>query len=139
MKGNLQELVAAIERWRSHNIQDYWLHIAYIGAELNRFGDHDLTFTQGRLWHLWEGEWREIKPGSDYWLFSVPGAFAWARDMLTKVLPASGMDEDAIELRFDPEYGYVEFMRVKVAKRDEHNFTFEVRAFGEGPHPDFEA
>jgi hypothetical protein len=57
--------------------------------------------------------------------------------MLTKVLPASEASNDAIELRFDDEYGIVRFMRVRVAKRDQHNFTFEVRRFGVGPFPDF--
>ena len=133
----LKALVEGINRWRSHDIQDYWMRVEYIGAELNRMGDHALTFTGGKLWHQRHGEWRKVETGKDYWLFSVPGGFAWARDLLTKVLPAAESDPDAIELRFNDEYGYVEHLNVKVASRDAANFTLEVKGFGVGVHPAF--
>ncbi len=139
MNGQLDELVAAIDRWRAHSIQDYWVVVSYMGPAVNRFGDHELTFTGGRLWHLRAGEWRPVERGSDFWLFSVAGAFAWARDMLTRAIAAPGAGEDVVDLRFDAEYGFVRFMRVRVAQRDAHNFTFEVRHFGRGTHPEYEA
>lgn len=138
MEKHLRALGEGIRRWRSHNIGDYWLAVSYIGAAVNRFGDHDLTYVNGKLWHLWQGQWRAIQRTSDYWLFAVPITFAWARDLLTKVLPAIGAEEDAIELDFDEQYGYIRFMRVHLPGRDAHNFTFEVRRFGLGPHPQFE-
>jgi hypothetical protein len=138
MDQQLQSLAESVNRWRSQDIQDYWVHVDYIGAALNRMGNHTLTFTGGQLWHRWHDDWREIETGSDFWLFSVPGAFAWARDMLAKVLPAAEAGGDAVELRFNDEYGYVEYLRVKAARRDAANFTFEVKGFGVGPHPDFD-
>ncbi len=138
MNDELGELVAAIERWRASGIDDYWVAVSYMGPAVNRFGDHELTCAGGKLWHRWNEGWRPVERGSDFWLFSVPGAFAWARDMLTKVLAAHGAGEDAVELRFDDEYGFVRFMRVRVAQRDAHNFTFEVRRFGVGAHPEYE-
>lgn len=137
MDQHLQALADAVNRWRSKNIESYWWQIDYIGASLNRMGQQTLTFAQGKLWHQWHGEWREIKSGSDFWLYSVPGSFAWARDMLTKVLPDSDAGPEGIDLRFNSEHGYIEYMRVKAAKRDASNFTFEVKAFGVGPHPEF--
>jgi hypothetical protein len=138
MERHLQELAAGIERWRAKGIGDYWIRVDYIGSALNRMGIHTLTYAQGQLWHQWHEDWREIKNGADFWLFSVPGAFAWARDMLTKVLPAAGVGDEAIDLRFNQEYGYVEYMRVTAARRDASNFTFEVKEFGVGVHPDFD-
>ena len=137
MNEQMQALIDGVNRWRSSGVQDYWLHVDYIGSALNRMGNHTLTFTQGKLWHSWHDEWREIETGSDFWLFSVPGGFAWARDMLTKVLSDEDIEAGALELRFNAEYGYVEFLRVKMSHRDAANFTFEVKDFGEGAHPDF--
>ena len=74
MNEQLQQLVDGVRTWREHNISDYWLRVSYLGGELNRFGDHELTYTNGKLYHSWRGEWREIKKGSDFWLFSVPGS-----------------------------------------------------------------
>ncbi|MBN1311597.1 MAG: hypothetical protein JXB30_09270 [Anaerolineae bacterium] len=138
MNEQMQALVEGVECWRSRGIEDYWIRVDYIGSALNRMGNHTLTFTQGKLWHLWHDDWREIETGSDFWLFSVPGAFTWARDILTKVVSDEDVEAGAVELRFDAEYGYVEFLRVKVSKRDAANFTFEVKGFGEGVHPDFD-
>jgi hypothetical protein len=137
MNERLEELKTAIQCWRNHNIEDYWLSVGYLGAAVNRFGDHDLTCIQGRLWHLWNGQWREVQTGSDYWLFSVPGSFAWVRDMIEHVLPEAG-EGHMLDVRYNEEYGYVEYLRVKAARRDAHNFTYEVRRFGTGAHPAFE-
>ncbi len=137
MADHLTNLVEGIQRWRWHGIEDYWVRVSYLGGELNRFGDHELAFVGGKLWHLWHGEWREIKAGSDFWLFSVPGAFAWARDMITKVVPTSGVSEDVLSLRLNEEYGYVELLQYEAGHRDAANFTFEVKRFAEGMHPDF--
>lgn len=137
MDEQMQSLIDGVNRWRDRGIQDYWVQVDYIGSALNRMGNHVLTFTQGKLWHLWHDEWREIEKGSDFWLFSVPGAFAWTRDMIIKVLPPGEDAADAIEVRFNSEHGYVEYLRVKMPQRNAANFTFEVKAFGEGAHPDF--
>jgi len=109
------------------------MNVGYMGAAINRLGDHDLTMVNGQLYHLWNDTWRKIETGSDYWLFSVPGAFAWARDMI-KLL---GDDDPRLEMACNEAYGYVEFLRVKEGHRDQHNFTFEVRRFGRGAHPSF--
>ena len=132
------ELMEHINRWRSKNVEDYWVKISYLGSELNRFGDHDLTFVEGKLWHFWRDDWREIKTGSDFWLFSVPGGFAWARDIITKVLPDRAEAADALRVEYDDEYGYVKLLQFEAGHRDPTNFTFEVKRFGEGPHDSFE-
>jgi hypothetical protein len=137
MEEHLNALKEGIRRWRECQVGDYWLSASYIGAAVNRFGDHDLTVVDGRLYHLWHGAWREIAQRSDFWLFAVPVTFAWARDLLTKELPAAGAGADAIELRFDADYGLIRLMRVHFPARDAHNFTYEVRHFAKGPHPDF--
>jgi len=49
-----QDLVEGIRTWREHNITDYWIRVSYLGGELNRFGDHELTQTKGKLYHLWQ-------------------------------------------------------------------------------------
>jgi hypothetical protein len=136
---DLQALVEGINRWRASNITDYWVHVSYMGGELHRFGDHVLTFTQGKLWHLRGGEWRVVEKGSDFWLFSVPGAFAWARDTLTKSLPEIGAGPEMCTIRCQAEFGYVELLQVEVGHRAEANFTFQVSHFGIGRHPDFDA
>jgi hypothetical protein len=135
---DLEMLVEGINRWRASNVTEYWVSVSYMGGELHRFGDHDLTFAQGKLWHHRGGEWRVIEKGSDFWLFSVPGAFAWARDILTKVLPEVGATPDMCTVRCHPEYGYIELLQVEVGHRAEVNFTFQVTHFGVGPHPDFD-
>ncbi len=134
MANTLEILAEAIRRWRSKQVEAYWVRVDYIGSALNRMGNHTLTFADGKLWHSWHDEWREIKPGSDFWLFSVPGAFAWARDMIHEV----GGAEDSLQLKLNPDFGYVEFLRVKMPERDAANFTFEVKAFGAEVHPEFE-
>src|SRR5574341_1511361 len=137
MDEHLQALIAAIGRWRAKNVQDYWLQVDYVGSALNRLGNHTLTHTGGKLWHLWHDDWREIETGSDFWLFSVPGSFAWVRDMAARVLPEAKADPESLELHFNDEYGYVEHLRVRMPERDATNFTFDIKKFGEGPHPEF--
>jgi hypothetical protein len=137
MDEQLSIVVNGITRWRGKNVSRYWARVGYLGAELNRFGDHELSFVDGQLWHLWHGQWRKIEDGKDYWLFSVSGGFAWARDMLTKVLPASGAPQDALTIEIDEEYGYVRKLQFEAGHRDAGNFTFEVKHFAEGLHPDF--
>lgn len=135
----LAELVENINRWRQAAIGEYWLRVSYLGGELNRFGDHELTFAKGKLWHRWRGEWREIEQGSDFWLFSVPGAFAWARDMLTKVLPQRHESSDALTMIFNDDTGHLELLQFEAGHRDASNFTFEIKRFEAGAHPDFTA
>lgn len=139
MDGRLAELAEAIERWRGSDVDDYWLRVSYIGAAVNRFGDHELTCVGGTLWHCWEGAWRQIAQGSDFWLFSVPGAFAWARDLITRVVPEHDLPAGALTIEYDGQMGFVRTMHLDAAQRDAHNFSFEVRQFGTGVHPDFDA
>lgn len=134
----LKRLAEGITRWREKAVGDYWLHVSYMGPAVNRFGDHDLTVVNGQMWHNWKGEWRRIERGSDYWLFSVPGAFAWARDLLTKLIPEQEGGVGTLDLELDDEYGYVKTLGFSAGTRDSNNFTFEVRHFGEGAHPNFE-
>lgn len=134
MSSELQGLLDHIGKWRDAGISDYWVRVDYIGSALHRMGDHILTQVDGALWHRWHDDWREIATGSDYWLFSVPGAFAWTREMLNAV----GDDASPVQLEFDDRYGYVRKLRVKMPERDAANFTFEVKDFGVGAHPDFD-
>jgi len=137
MSDHLEELKQNIQKWRSQNIDEYWVHVGYIGAAVHRFGDHVLTIADGKLYHQWQDDWREIETGSDFWLFSVPGAFAWARDMITKVMPADEkVSEDTLQITYNETYGYIELLRVSVGERATTNFTFETKAFGVGRHPD---
>src|SRR5438309_2197729 len=117
MNEQLQALIDGIRTWREHNIQDYWLRVSYLGGELNRFGDHELTFTKGKLYHSWHGGWREIEKGSDFWLFSVPGTFAWARDLMMKVAPDTDAGDEAVDVIIDDEYGYVRRLQLEVGHR----------------------
>jgi len=133
----LSVLVEGINRWRQKGVSSYWVRVGYLGGELNRFGDHELTFVDGQLWHLWHGGWRKIDDGKDYWLFSIPGGFAWARDIVTKVLPSTDAPQDALTIETDKDYGYVRRLQFEAGHRDASNFTFEVKKFSEGPHPEF--
>ena len=137
MDDHLRELAEGINRWRERGIRDYWVSVSYIGSAVNRFGDHDLQSAGGKLYHLWEGEWREIARGSDFWLFSVPGAFAWARDVITQVLPEHDAADDTADIVYDDDFGHVKRLRVSLPDRDAHNFSFEVRRFRPGRHPQF--
>jgi hypothetical protein len=137
MAEQMNALVDAITLWRSKNVSRYWVRVGYLGAELNRFGDHELTFADGQLWHLWHGKWRKIDDGRDYWLFSVPGSFAWARDILTKILPATDAPQGALTIELDEDYGFVRRLQFEAGHRDAANFTFEVKHFSEGAHPEF--
>lgn len=130
----VEQLARAVKRWREKGAGDYWLSVSYMGPAVNRFGDHDLTVIDGALWHRWEGRWRRVVQGSDYWLFAVPFTLAWARDLLT----AGEQAGDELVLAFDDEFGYVKEMRFDAHSRDAKNFTFEVRRFGTGAHPEFE-
>jgi hypothetical protein len=125
---HMSVLVKGINLWRSKKVSNYWLNVGYMGAAINRLGDHDLTMINGQLYHEWNGAWRKIEMGSDYWLFSIPGTFAWARDMIEML----DEDDPGLEIACNEMYGYVEFLRVRADHRDEHNFTFEVRRFGQG-------
>jgi hypothetical protein len=137
MSDLLTNLASAVRRWRDHDVEDYWISVSYMGPAVNRFGDHDLTFVGNKLWHSWDGGWREILPGSDWWLFSVSGAFAWTRDIVTRGISEAGLKMDFVELAFNEVYGYVEFLRVRMPQRSASNFTYEVRRFGTGSHPSF--
>ena len=137
MADHLQTLKDNVNRWRNSGIEEYWVQIDFIGAAMNRMGIHELTTSGGKLYHERHGDWREIETGSDFWLYSIPGTFAWTRDMLTKILPAAGVGDEGIELEFNEEYGYVQHLRVKAAKRDASNITFDVKKFGVGTHPEF--
>ena len=134
MADHLNTLIDGINLWRQKAVGDYWVSVAYMGAAVNRLGDHDMTMVGGTLYHLWNGKWRKIETGSDYWLFSVVGTFAWARDMIKLVSDG----DERLDLACNEAYGYIEFLRVKADHRDQHNFTFEVRRFGEGKHPNFD-
>lgn len=138
MADELQDLLENIGRWRDAHIDDYWVQVDYIGSALNRMGNHVLTYTNGSLWHQWHDDWRPIKPGSDFWLFSVPGAFAWTREMLNVVSRGELGEPSPILLQFNDQYGFVKMLRVKMPERDAANFTFEVKEFGVGAHPDFD-
>ncbi|GAB4470150.1 MAG: hypothetical protein Kow00124_06030 [Anaerolineae bacterium] len=135
----LQTLAANIARWRAKGVGDYWVHVGYMGAELHRFGDHALTFVSGKLWRRHDGLWWEVERGKDFWLFSVPGGFAWARDLINKVAADDDLEPDDLTLVYDEKFGYVKLIRIAVGHRDQLNFTFEVKRFGVGPHPDFAA
>ncbi|MGF1504880.1 MAG: hypothetical protein GYB64_09120 [Chloroflexi bacterium] len=133
MEEHLQNLIDGINRWRAQGISDYWLNFSYMGPVLHHFGDHTITVVGDKAFHAWDDDWRVLAHGGDFWLFTVPGTFAWTRDILMKV----AQDPSAVTVRFDPQYGIVRGLSVKVAKRDEHNFTLDVRDFGVGKHPNF--
>lgn len=138
MQEKLELLLQHVDLWRSRNVVDYWLRASYLGGELNRMGDHVLSYASGRLYQEASPMWVEIEKGKDFWLFSVPGTFAWARDMIVKVAPADPSVTDAsIIIEFDEEFGFVRLLKVAVGKRASANFTYEVRAFGVGVHERF--
>ena len=135
MSENLAALSRNVQIWRSKEVASYWVRVDYIGSSLHRMGDHTLTYVDGKLWHQWHGEWREIKSGSDFWLMSVPGAFSLAREVINEV----GDDDTSLTLTFNSGYGYIESFRVKMPERDAANFTFETKSFGSEPHPEFKS
>lgn len=137
MSYELTSLVSAIQRWREKGVEDYWVQVDYIGSSLNRMGNHVLTVKNGKVWHQWHEAWREIEVGSDYWLFTVPGSFAWAREMINSIGNSAAAETPPVVLQLNPDYGYVELLRVKMPERDAANFTFETKSFGVGTHPDF--
>lgn len=139
MDEHLNQLVAAVARWRQQGSTDHWVRFSYMGPVLHFFGDHTVAFLGGSTYHAWQGDWRQIQPGGDFWLFTVPGTFAWARDMITKVAPAANAAPDALTIQYDPTMGYVSHIRARFAKRDEHNFTLDVRKVGTGAPDDFSA
>jgi hypothetical protein len=136
MATDMQVLLENINRWRAAGVDQYWIQVDYIGSALHRMGNHVLTQVDDNLWHQWHDEWRHVEPGSDFWLFSIPGAFAWTRDTLDAVAESHD-DPPPVQLRFSGDYGFVELLRVKMPERDAANFTFEVTDFGIGAHPDF--
>lgn len=134
----MKELVQNISKWRASGPASYWLRVGYIGAELNRVGDHDLTVVGGVLYRRWEGKWRKVEDGKDFWLFTVPGSFAWARDILMKVVPeANDVSDDDVVIEYDAEHGYIKTLKVSVGQRASANFTYEVKRFGSGPAESF--
>lgn len=137
MDDKVQALKSAVNRWRSKNVSDYWLSFSYMGPVLHHFGDHTISVVGGQPYHAWDDGWRELKKGGDFWLFTVPGTFTWARDLMLKVAPKANASPDAIAITFDEGYGYVTKLDVKFAERDGQNFNLDVRSFGEGPHPNF--
>lgn len=138
MDEKLKQLADNVARWRDKGVDEYWVHVGYMGPELHRFGDHDLTFTSGKLYRRWEGKWRIVETGKDFWLFSVPGSFAWARDMLKSVMDQDDIPDDALIIEYDEDYGYVRLLKVAMGQRDGANFTFELKRFGAGTNPSFE-
>lgn len=135
---HLKELVENIERWRMQAVGAYHLRVGYMGNELNRVGDHEFCYTRGKLYHRWEGAWREIETGKDFWLFSVIGTFAWARDILTKIVPQeTDVAEEDVSISYDANYGYIRQIKVAVGHRASANFLLEVKRFTEGEHPEF--
>jgi hypothetical protein len=138
MANDLDRLMAGVRKWRGSSVGDYWIHVGYLGDDLPRVGEHELTRVEGELWHSKDGgNWQELLQGSIFWLFSVEGTFVWARDVLTKLLPKRDADDKCVELHINPEHGYVEYMRIQLAQRDQDNFTLEVKGFGEGAHPEW--
>jgi hypothetical protein len=135
MSENLEALSRNVQLWRSKAVDAYWVRVDYIGSSLHRMGDNTLTYANGKLWHQWHGEWREIKSGSDFWLMSIPGAFSLAREVISEV----GDEDASLTLEFNSDYGYIELLRVKMPERDAANFTFETKSFGIEPHPDFKS
>lgn len=136
MSKHKKTLVEGANRWRQLQVTDYWLHLSYIGGDLNRVGEHEVTRAEGKLWHSKDGgDWLEVKTGAFYWLFSIEGLLVWARDIITKVLPAAG--DEVLEMTVNEDFGYVEYIKLDMAKRDGDNMTIEVKEFGLGAHPDF--
>ena len=137
MSDHLEALSTHVEQWRQLSVQDYWVRLSYIGGDINLVGEHEVTRAEDKLWHSKDaGDWNELAKGSFKWLFSIEGTFVWTKDIITKLLPRAETGQDALELRFNDDFGYVEFMRLKMAKRDTDNVTVEVNAFGLGPHPE---
>ena len=137
MSDPLATLMEGVNRWRQLGARDYWVHVGYLGGDLDKVGEHEVTHTEGKLWHSKDGgDWLEVAKGSSKWLFSVEGTFVWAKDIITKLLPKAEAGPEALELRCNEDFGYVEIMRLKLAKRDADNMTLEVKGFGPGKHPE---
>jgi hypothetical protein len=130
-------LMDGVKRWRTLAVTNYWIRVGYMGGDLNRVGEHELTHADGQLWHAKDGgDWIEVTKGSSRWLFGVEGTFLWANDILSKLLPGTGAGTEALELRCNEDFGYVEYMRLQLAQRDKENLTLEVKDFGLGKHPE---
>ena len=137
MQALLNELKFNISKWRDRGPDDYWIVVSYVGGEFNRLGDHTLTIMGDDIYdQVYDGSWRKINKGSDYWLFTVPGTYAWARDLITKVLPDAGGDASNIEIEYGP-MGQITHVQIRMPSRDAHNLTLDVRGFGAGQHENF--
>ena len=137
MSEHLDKLLESASRWRHIGVDDYWIHLGYMGADIALVGEHEVTHAEERLWHAKDGgDWVEVTKGSNRWLFSVEGMFVWAKDLITKVLPKADADAELLELRYDDDFGYVKYMRLELGKRDRENLTVEVKGFGLGKHPE---
>jgi hypothetical protein len=137
MSEHLATLVEGVGRWRQLSVTDYWIRVGFLGGDLEKVGEHEVTHAEDKLWHSKDGgDWVEVKQGSYRWLFGVEGAFVWTKDLITKVLPKAEAGADTIELRINEDFGYIEYLRLQLAKRDAENLTFEVKGFGLGKHPE---
>lgn len=133
----LDMLAENINRWRKSGISEYHEHVFYMGSALNRVGDHELCLRDEILFHKWQGAWREIRKGSDFWLLSVSGTFAWARDLLKEVHEGS-LDPLALAIDYDEELGFIRQMKINLGRRNLDNFNFEVREFETYCPPDLD-
>lgn len=131
----LDLLAHNIRKWRANGITDYHMHVYYMGSALNRVGDHDICWRDDSLWHKWKGSWREIEKGKDFWLFSVVGAFAWARDLIAEG-DKGELDPSALLIEYDDRLGYVRQLKVNMGRRNLDNFSYEVKNLSPGLPPD---
>lgn len=137
MNETLVALMDGVKRWRKLEMETYWVRLGYLGGDLNRVGEHEVTRAEGQLWHSKDGgDWVQIMKGSPNWLFSIEGTFVWAHDIITKLLPTAGAGPEALQLRCDEDFGYVAYLRLQLAQRDKDNLTLEVKDFGVGKHPE---
>lgn len=137
MSEPLAELLEGIERWRQLDVDDYWIRLSYMGGDLNKVGEHEVTREAGKFWHSKDGgDWRELMKGSLSWLFSVEGLFVWTKDIITKLLPQLEGGTEGLVFEINDDFGYVESLNLKLAKRDTDNMTIEIKGFGLGKHPE---
>ena len=137
MSDALPTLLAGVNRWRQLGVADYWIRVGYMGSDLNRVGEHELTVSSGSLWHAKDGgDWTEVTKGSSIWLFGIEGTFVWSQNIITVVLPETGGSSEALSLRCNEDFGYVEYLRLQLPERNRENLTFELKDFGLGKHPD---